>query len=97
VYYGYERGIEENKNDAAWKVLDAAAENGHVDVVEAAAGYATIDQDLSAEERSYALSSAISGGHTDVVGFLMGCEEFNWNALRAFEQAVDENSMRSPK
>ncbi|EGZ18566.1 hypothetical protein PHYSODRAFT_301169 [Phytophthora sojae] len=48
VYYGYERDIEDNKNSAAWHVLDAAAEAGHVDIVELAAGCATEDEYMPA-------------------------------------------------
>ncbi|KAE8903907.1 hypothetical protein PF010_g2931 [Phytophthora fragariae] len=90
VYYGYERDIEEGKSDAAWSVLDAAAGEGHLAIVELAAGSVSDDEYLPASERSEALSSAISGGFVDVVEFLLECEQFQWDVYGAFDQAVSE-------
>ncbi|KAG6617297.1 uncharacterized protein IUM83_02455 [Phytophthora cinnamomi] len=90
VYYGYEQDIDESKSDAAWNVLDAAATHGHLRIVQLAAQSTSDNEYLPAEERSEALSSAISGGYADVVEFLLECEQFQWDAYGAFDQAVNE-------
>ncbi|KAG7376499.1 hypothetical protein PHYPSEUDO_013297 [Phytophthora pseudosyringae] len=77
VFYGYEDIYPENQNGAAWAGLNAAAANGHLEVVELAAGYAEERDRVAAGERSTALKDATAAGYTEIVQFLEDCDDFN--------------------
>ncbi|KAL4168951.1 hypothetical protein KRP22_009880 [Phytophthora ramorum] len=54
--------------------------NGHVDIVMYAAIYATEGDCVLVRERSSALSSAISVGHTDVIEYLLNSTTYEWGS-----------------
>ncbi|KAG7379910.1 hypothetical protein PHYBOEH_011740 [Phytophthora boehmeriae] len=91
----------DDQNYAAWGILSAAAAHGHLDVVQFIANETRELTNLdgifpdfrAAFLLSDALPQAITGGHVDVVDFLLDPDTFHWDIGAALEQAIKENKM----
>ncbi|EGZ20906.1 hypothetical protein PHYSODRAFT_298850 [Phytophthora sojae] len=70
-----------------WRILDEGAAHGHLRVVEFGAELTTQFRDLT-HEYSDALRRATSGGHLEVVKYLLKPGKFTWRYLNALEHAV---------
>lgn len=86
---------DEEENDVdmlcevAWRVLDAAARMGYVEVVKFAADYARETEETGpASEMSRALSNAIDRGNIEVGEFLINAPQYHWGMVGAFKQAL---------
>ncbi|KAG7401169.1 hypothetical protein PHYBOEH_002727 [Phytophthora boehmeriae] len=75
--------------EVAWGVMEEAAANGHLDVVQFAANFAVDGEYYSAKD-SPVLYNAICGGHVAVVEFLLQSRRFRWDLRKSFQQALVE-------
>ncbi|KAG6953595.1 hypothetical protein JG688_00012752, partial [Phytophthora aleatoria] len=88
------------RSDVAWELMDVAAENGRVDVVELLCEHAKESSEVyysryrPASKRSSALSLAISGGHVGVVRALLTPVRLHWDVGAAFELALAEGHQK---
>ncbi|KAG6960891.1 hypothetical protein JG687_00007992, partial [Phytophthora cactorum] len=88
------------RSDVVWELMDVAAENGRVDVVELLCEHAKQSSEVyyskyrPASKRSNALSLAISGGHVGVVRALLTPVRLHWDVGAAFELALAEGHQK---
>jgi hypothetical protein len=74
----------------AWTVIEAAARNGHLDLVAFAADIADGENGVDARESSsMALLRAISGNHAATATFLVNRYYRDWGLERALEKALE--------
>ncbi|KAF1792761.1 hypothetical protein GQ600_22059 [Phytophthora cactorum] len=77
---------------ATWQVLDEAATNGYLDVVNFAMDYATewgYVELCAASGTGDALTRAIEGYHDDVATYLLGVCRIQWDLKSAYEKAIE--------
>ncbi|KAG3107305.1 hypothetical protein PI124_g14174 [Phytophthora idaei] len=74
---------------AAFDALDAAAVNGHLDVVRYIVPHVKDKKYVHGTMAAGILAHAISARHMDVVGFLFGLDSSWWDLVEAFIVSVD--------
>jgi hypothetical protein len=75
-----------DQNLTVWKVMDAAARNGHLDVVTLATKlareqhvYSFSSENIPECHLTHALSSAIAGGHFEMVSYMIFRAKLQWD------------------